>query len=61
MFQYFVTTTLHRSLQLDYKYPKNRPMTDFAESPTEIANLFDNIAYQKCEIFFFKFYKKFIG
>lgn len=27
-----------------------RPMTSYVESPTEVANLFDSIAYSKCKL-----------
>lgn len=42
----FVVDIVHNALEYD-SYPYTRPMTYYVESPDEIADLFDNIAYDK--------------
>lgn len=36
-------------------FSTTRPMTQDAGSPTEIANLFDTIAYGKCKFYYHSF------
>ena len=44
----FVVDTVHSVLDVDAN-PKIRAMTHYVESPVEIEDLFDRIAYDKCE------------
>lgn len=47
VFQYFLPAKLQNVFQSDATN-RSRPMTYYIENPSGIANLFDNIAYAKC-------------
>lgn len=47
MEELFAVETVQSILYRDSS-PNTRPMTWYGESPREVANLFDGIAYSKC-------------
>lgn len=47
VFDYFVVNDVQNVLRTDSK-PDTRPMSHYTETQDGIANLFDKIAYDKC-------------
>lgn len=48
IFNIFVVNELQSALLFDAQ-PTTRAMSTYAETPNQIANLFDTIAYSKCK------------
>jgi len=46
---YFNIQKLQNTLKMDAFDATSRPMTHYADTPAEISNLFDRVAYDKCE------------
>lgn len=46
---YFVVSTLQNVFQSD-ALEQTRPMTHYIESPKAVSDVFDNVAYAKCEL-----------